>query len=58
MYTDLNTILDDAAKNHYAVIACSPINLEIGRAIITAATEADAPIILLLGQNMKAPSWR
>lgn len=52
MYVNLKTILDDAAKNNYAVIATSPINLETARGIIFAANEKKAPIIFLLGQNM------
>lgn len=52
MYTDLKTILDDAAKNNYAVIATSAINLETARGILAAATDNNAPIIFLLGQNM------
>ena len=31
MYTDIKTILDDAVKNHYAVIAASAVNLELAR---------------------------
>ena len=33
MYTDMKTILDDAVKNHYAVLAGGAFNMEkIGRA--------------------------
>lgn len=52
MYSNLKTILKDAAENHYAVIATSAINMETARGIVAAATEKMAPIIFLLGQNM------
>jgi len=52
MYTSISSILGDAAKNHYAVIATSPINMETARGMVAAATEKNAPLILLLGQNM------
>ena len=34
MYTDMKTILANAAANHYAVIATSPINLEMARGMV------------------------
>ncbi|MFA6844693.1 MAG: class II fructose-bisphosphate aldolase [Sphaerochaetaceae bacterium] len=52
MYTDIKTILSDAAKNNYGVIATSPFNMETARGMVAAATEKNAPIIFLLGQNM------
>ncbi len=52
MYTDMGTILKDAAKNNYAVIATSAINLETARGAVAAAEEKKAPLIFLLGQNM------
>lgn len=52
MYTDLKTILDHAAKHNYAVIATSPINMEMARGMIRAAAEKKAPVIFLFGQNM------
>ncbi|MGN1163899.1 MAG: class II fructose-bisphosphate aldolase, partial [Candidatus Ornithospirochaeta sp.] len=52
MYTDLRTILSNAAENNYAVLATSPINLETARGMVRAAEEKKAPIIFLLGQNM------
>lgn len=52
MYTTMSTILKHAARHNYAVIATSPINMEIARGMITAATNKNAPIIFLLGQNM------
>lgn len=52
MYTDIRTILADAAEKNYGVIATSAINMETARGIVAAATEKNAPIIFLLGQNM------
>ncbi len=52
MYTNIKTILQNAAANNYAVLATSPINMEITRGMIRAAEEKKAPIIFLLGQNM------
>lgn len=52
MYTNIKTILKNASENNYAVLATSPINLEITRGMIRAAEEKKAPIIFLLGQNM------
>lgn len=50
MYTDLKTILDDANKKNYAVLAASAINMELARGIIGAADEMQAPLIILMGQ--------
>lgn len=50
MYTDIKTILKDASKNNYGVLAASAINLELARGLIAAADELQAPLILLLGQ--------
>ncbi len=52
MYTSISSILEDAARNQYAVIATSPINMETARGMVAAATEKHAPLIFLLGQNM------
>lgn len=52
MYSNIKTILQDASKNKYAVLATSAINMETARGIVSAATDLDAPIIFLLGQNM------
>jgi len=52
MYVNLKEILDDAARNGYAVLATSPINMELARGMVMAAEEKNAPIIFLLGQNM------
>lgn len=50
MYTDIKTILDDAVKNQYAVIAASAVNLELARGLIGAADAEQAPLIILMGQ--------
>ncbi len=50
MYTDIKTILDDASKNNYGVLAASAINLELARGLIAAADELQAPLIILMGQ--------
>ena len=42
----LNTILDDAVKNHYAVGAFNIINLETLRAVVNAAEAEKSPVIL------------
>lgn len=52
MYTDIKTILDDAVKNHYAVLAGGAINMETIRGLIGAAHDEQAPVIILTGQNM------
>lgn len=50
MYTDVKTILDDASRNNYGVLAASAINLELARGLIAAADELQAPLIILMGQ--------
>ncbi|MFR2690451.1 MAG: class II fructose-bisphosphate aldolase [Enterocloster bolteae] len=50
MYTDIKTILDDANKNNYAVLAASAFNMELARGLIAAADEMQAPLIILMGQ--------
>lgn len=52
MYTDIKTILDDAVKNHYAVLAGGAFNLETIRGLLGAAYDEQAPVIILTGQNM------
>lgn len=52
MYTTITRILKNAVEKKYAVIACSAVNMEMVRAVFAAATEMNAPIIFLLGQNM------
>lgn len=52
MYSDLKTILDDAVRNKYAVLAAGAFNMETVRGLIGAADEEQAPVIILMGQNM------
>lgn len=52
MYSNLKTILDDAVRHHYAVLAAGAFNLETMRGLIAAAHEEQAPVIILVGQNM------
>ena len=52
MYVNIKDILSVANRNGFAVIACSPVDMEMARAMIRAAEEMNAPIIFLLGQNM------
>lgn len=52
MYVNIADILSVANKNGFAVIACSPVDMEMARGMIRAAEKMDAPIIFLLGQNM------
>ncbi|MFR2020493.1 MAG: hypothetical protein ACLS6G_08320 [Christensenellales bacterium] len=47
MNTDIGTILKDAVANHYAVIACLPVNLEVCRGATVAANEKKAPPIFI-----------
>ena len=52
MYTDMKTILDDAVKHHYAVLAGGAFNMETIRGLIGAADAEQAPVLILMGQNM------
>ena len=52
MYMNIADILSVANRNGFAVIACSPVDMEMCRAMVRAAEKMDAPIIFLLGQNM------
>lgn len=52
MYSDIKTILDDAVKNHYAVLAGGAFNMETVRGLIGAADAEQAPVMILVGQNM------
>jgi fructose-bisphosphate aldolase class II len=47
-------ILNDAAKNNYAVIAANALNMEMARGAISAANFAKAPLIVILGGNQMA----
>ena len=46
MYTSMKNMLDKANANGYAVMAINCFNLETARAVITAANEERAPIIV------------
>lgn len=49
MYVSMKDILAHADKNHYAVMAVNSINMEMARAVISAAEEEHSPIIINLG---------
>ena len=49
MYVSMKPILEHAAKNGYAVMAANALNMEMARAIISAADEKQAPLIIILG---------
>jgi fructose-bisphosphate aldolase class II len=54
MYVAMKTILEDANKNNYAVVAANAINFELIRGIIDAAVEANAPIVINIGPGQLA----
>lgn len=54
MYLSMKPLLDDAARNGYAVVAANALNLEMARGAISAAVEAAAPLIIILGGNQMA----
>lgn len=49
MYVAMNDLLQDAHKNNYAVMAVNSINMEMVRAVISAAEEERSPIIINIG---------
>ena len=49
MYVSMTDILQDAHKNNYAVMAVNSINMEMARAVISAAEEERSPIIVNIG---------
>ncbi len=49
MYVSMKDILLHAHKHNYAVMAVNSVNMEMARAVITAAEEEYSPIILNLG---------
>lgn len=51
MYVSMTDILQDAHKNNYAVMAINSINMEMARAVITAAEEMRSPIIVNIGMG-------
>ena len=54
MYVSMKDILDHANKHNYAVMACNSVNMEMARAVITAAAEMHSPIIINLGVGQMA----
>lgn len=46
MITTLREVLGDAQKNHYAVGLFNTVNLEMAKAVIEAAEELNAPVII------------
>lgn len=48
MYTSMKNMLKRAAEGHYAVMAINCFNLETARAVITAAQNKKAPVIINL----------
>lgn len=51
MYVTMKSILQKAHQGNYAVVAANCINLETARAVVSAAEEENAPIIVNLGQG-------
>lgn len=49
MLVSMKTILDDANKNYYGVMAMNSINIEMARGGIMAAEEEHSPIIIQFG---------
>ena len=54
MYVSMKDILAHAHKNNYAVMAVNSVNMEMARAVITAAEEEHSPIIINLGVGQMA----
>ncbi len=51
MLVNMKYILDAANRDGYAVMAVNTINMEMARAVITAAAEEHSPIIVQLGKG-------
>lgn len=49
MYVSMKTLLQHAAKNQYAVMAANALNMEMARAVVSAADEKQAPLIIIIG---------
>lgn len=49
MYVSMTVLLQHAAKNHYAVMAANALNMEMARAVVSAADEKQAPLIIIMG---------
>lgn len=54
MYVSMKDILDHAHKHNYAVMAVNSVNMEMARAVITAAEEEHSPIIINIGVGQMA----
>lgn len=54
MYVSMKYILEDANKHNYAVMAVNSVNMEMARAVISAAEEMHSPIIINLGVGQMA----
>ena len=48
MYVSMKDILTHADKHNYAVMAVNSVNMEMARAVITAAEEEHSPILILV----------
>ncbi|MGB7594831.1 MAG: class II fructose-bisphosphate aldolase [Erysipelotrichaceae bacterium] len=51
MYVSMKSLLDEAHKNNYAIMAVNSINMEMARAVISAAEEERSPIIVSIGMG-------
>lgn len=51
MYVSMKSMLEDANANNYAVMAINCFNIETARAVISAAEEENAPIIVNIFQD-------
>lgn len=49
MYESMKYILKDANEHNYAVMAVNSVNMEMARAVISAAAEKHSPIIINIG---------
>ena len=49
MYVSMKPLLDHAAANGYAVMAANAMNMEMARAVISAADQKKAPLIIIIG---------
>lgn len=54
MYVSMKDILAHAHKHNYAVMAVNSVNMEMARAVITAAEEEHSPIIVNIGVGQMA----
>lgn len=51
MYVSMKFLLDNANRGNYAVMAVNSINMEMARAVISAAEEERSPIIVNIGMG-------